>query len=73
MCWNEYSNAKSYAIFSTPQTTSGNPANEPANIMPAKAGLMDDASVRGTAVKLAAAKHRDQMADVSDLDLSRDR
>ena len=39
----------------TPQTTSGNPENGPASIKPAKAGLIDDARLRGTAVTLAAA------------------
>src|SRR5260370_29648369 len=38
-----------------PQTTRGNPVKDVASRAPAKAGLSDDARLRGTAVTLAAA------------------
>ena len=38
-----------------PQTTNGNPVNDVVSRAPAKAGLSDDARLRGTAVTLAAA------------------
>ena len=47
--------AKSYAIFKHPHTTSGSAENGPASMNPAIAGLIDEARLRGTAVKLAAA------------------
>ena len=46
-------------IFSTPQTTSGNPANDVESSAPDSAGLIDDARDRGEDVVLAcsALKH----------------
>jgi hypothetical protein len=38
-----------------PQTTNGNPVKDVVSSAPAKAGLRDDARLRGTAVTLAAA------------------
>src|ERR1700732_1233307 len=54
-CRNDSSRAKSYTIFRHPQAISGHPANDAGRIIPAKAGLSDDARLRGTAVTLAAA------------------
>src|SRR6266542_1057788 len=52
---NAQSRARSYTILRPPQTTRGRPENGVANKAPARAGLMDDARLRGTAVTLAAA------------------
>ena len=42
-------------IFKLPQNTSGSPANGSVRSMPANAGLIEEAKLRGTAVTLAAA------------------
>ena len=42
-------------IFNMPQITKGKPVKEVVSSAPAKAGLNDDARLRGTAVTLAAA------------------
>src|SRR5215471_20595691 len=55
MCRNENKSERSQAIFNTPQTTSGNPANDVDKRAPESAGLIDEAKLRGTAVTLAAA------------------
>src|SRR5215472_802834 len=55
MCRNENRSERSKTIFNTPQTTSGNPANDVDNRAPDIAGLIADAKLRGTAVTLAAA------------------
>ena len=55
MCRKQYSSETSYAIFSTPQMTSGSAANDVDNSAPDSAGLTADARLRGTAVTLAAA------------------
>src|SRR6267378_7396540 len=52
---NAANSARSYAIFNTPQATSGATIAPAANIAPVIDGLMAAARLRGTAVKLAAA------------------
>src|SRR5262249_25671566 len=52
---NATSKATSYTIFSTPHTISGRPRKGVESSAPDRAGLTDDARLRGTAVMLAAA------------------